>query len=239
MVSIELQRINLVRIAHTYYTHQDIEKARQFLIDFGLIECHRTGKRTYYRGYSREPFVYCAQEGPENKFGGPAFVVESRRDLEIAHETIPGATDIYELEDVPGGGSCVTFHDPVDGFPFHLVHGQKLLDEESILPEIQFNFVGLHRFLPVFTCSRADRLRSQPTRIEQVVDTSGLRRVSRLSLQHPKTAHAIPFRSSPRTQTRSFRHVCNELPEGLRFLHEPVQFLSKRRKQYSLTDSFP
>jgi hypothetical protein len=141
------QKINLVRPAHVYYTHKNIDKAREFLVDFGFIECHRVGKDTYYRGYSNEPFVYCAREGPEDKFGGAAFVVETGEDLEIARATIPGASDIYEMTDTPGGGKCLTFEDPVDGFPFHLVHGQKLLDDEQLLPEIQVNFVGSQTFI--------------------------------------------------------------------------------------------
>ncbi|EXJ63559.1 uncharacterized protein A1O5_11320 [Cladophialophora psammophila CBS 110553] len=140
MGSIEQPKINLVRIAHVYYTHKDINKAREFLVDFGLTECKRTEKNIYFRGYSKEPFVYCAKEGPENEFGGVAFVVESERDLDLAQQTLPGATKIYELEDAPGGGKCVTFYDPVDGFLFHLIYGQTLLNEEQLLPEIQFNF---------------------------------------------------------------------------------------------------
>ncbi|EXJ87574.1 hypothetical protein A1O3_04534 [Capronia epimyces CBS 606.96] len=139
MGSNEPAKINLVRIAHVYYTHQNIEKAREFLADFGFIESQRSGSKTYYRGYGREPFVYCAQEGPKDEFGGAAFVVETEQDLELAQQTLPGASKIYEL-DAPGGGRCVTFHDPVDGFPFHLVYGQTPLTDEQLLPELQFNF---------------------------------------------------------------------------------------------------
>lgn len=142
MGSMEKPKINLARIGHVYYTHKDINSAHQFFLDFGFIECGRSGKKIYYRGYSREPFLCCIQHGDVDEFGGAAFVVETEQDLELAARTLPGATDIYELIDAPGGGKCVTFHDPVDGFPFHLVHGQKLIDEEILLPEIQFNFVS-------------------------------------------------------------------------------------------------
>lgn len=142
MGSIEEPKINLVRIAHVYYTHKDIGEARQFLVDFGFKECKRVGNKTYYRGYSREPFVYCAIEGDEPSFGGAAFVVQSEEDLERASRTIPGASAIYELTDAPGGGRCVTFQDPVDKFPFHLIYGQKLRDQETVLPELEFNFVS-------------------------------------------------------------------------------------------------
>lgn len=134
------RRIKLVRIAHVFYTHKDIDKAHQFLLDFGLQEDKRVGKDIYYRGTSSEPFVYCARQGDENVFGGAAFVVESEADL-LAAEKLPGASKIYDLVDAPGGGRCVTFYDPVDKFPFHLVYGQKARPDEKKLPERDFNYV--------------------------------------------------------------------------------------------------
>ncbi|KAK9447018.1 Glyoxalase/Bleomycin resistance protein/Dihydroxybiphenyl dioxygenase [Limtongia smithiae] len=134
------RKISLVRIAHVYYTHADIAKAHEFLADFGFQITKVIGKSTYYRGYGSEPFVYCAREGAENEFGGAAFVVESLDDLEYASETLPNASAVYELTEAPGGGKCVTFHDPVDGFPFHLVYGQDAADVTA-LPELVFNFV--------------------------------------------------------------------------------------------------
>ncbi|KAK6067264.1 glyoxalase family protein [Seiridium cupressi] len=143
MDSIIMPKINLERIAHVYYTHKDIHAAQQFLEDFGLEECKRVGNKTYYKGYGREPFLYCATEGAEAQFGGVAFVVETIEDLELAAKTIPGASEISEMSDAPGGGKRVTFHDPADGFPFHLVFGQTLLEEETVLPELELNFVLL------------------------------------------------------------------------------------------------
>jgi hypothetical protein len=99
MGSIEDPKIRLVRIAHVYYTHKDIDSARKFLADFGFMESRRMGKKTYLGGYSKEPFLYCAQEGDENNFGSAAFVVESERDLELAESTIPGASKIFELSE--------------------------------------------------------------------------------------------------------------------------------------------
>ncbi len=41
-----LRKIQLSRIAHVYYTHSDINKARQFLKDFGFEEVKRSGPRS-------------------------------------------------------------------------------------------------------------------------------------------------------------------------------------------------
>ncbi|KAJ5903686.1 hypothetical protein N7504_006069 [Penicillium tannophilum] len=133
------RRINLLRIAHVYYTHKDIKKARQFLEDFGFQEEKQVGKNIYYRGTGPEPFVYCLTEGDEDEFGGTAFAVESEEDLEYASQTLPGASKVTALTDAPGGGYCVTFRDPVDNFPFHLVYGQKLSDDVKKLPKLDYN----------------------------------------------------------------------------------------------------
>lgn len=132
-------RINLVRIAHVFYTHKDINKAHEFLLDFGFQEAKRVGKDIYYRGTSSQPFVYCARHGEEDMFGGAAFVVESEADLTAA-QVLPGATEIYDLSDAPGGGRCVTFHDPIDAFAFHLVYGQTPYADEKAFPQLDFNF---------------------------------------------------------------------------------------------------
>ncbi len=97
----------------------------------------------YFRGTGSAPFIYCAIEGAEDKFGGAAFVVETAEDLEYAANTLPSATPVYNLVDEPGGGACVTFTDPVDGFPFHLVYGQTVAEgNESSPPQLKFNFVS-------------------------------------------------------------------------------------------------
>lgn len=143
------RKISLVRIAHVYYTHKDAVSAARFLDDFGFskVEGHTSTEagRTYYRGTGTEPFVYCLSSGAEDKFGGAAFVVESRDDLKHAAATIPGATPVHEVTDEPGGGYRVTFPDPVDGFPFHLVWGQTPVAKADGVPSCDrpFNFVSV------------------------------------------------------------------------------------------------
>jgi len=147
------RKIILTRPVHVLYKHVNIEKANDFLLDFGFAVEKRIGDKIYYRGYGPDPFVYCLEKGDADAFGGVAFEVASAEDLEYASKTLPGASEVYELVDSPGGGKCVTFHDPVDGFPFHLVFGQKMREarraessEADELPsgnplELKFNFV--------------------------------------------------------------------------------------------------
>lgn len=137
------RKIQLVRIAHVVYKHKNIEAARAFYADFGFAETTRIGNRTYFRGYGTDPFVIAAEEGDEDEFLGPAFVVESLDDLEYASKTLPQATEVYELKDVPGGGKCVTFRDPVDNWQFHLVHGQTPIESQPpSFPDLKVNYVS-------------------------------------------------------------------------------------------------
>jgi len=137
------RKITLDRIAHVYYKHRNIEKQTAFLNDFGFYEAKKIKDKIYYRGYSDEPFLYCAIASDDDEFGGAAFVVDSEEDLIHAAATLPGATQIYEMTDAPGGGRCVTFKDPIDGYPFHLVYGQTLapIGNEPSFPQLEFNYV--------------------------------------------------------------------------------------------------
>lgn len=131
-------KIKLTNIAHVYYTHNDFDKAKQFLVDFGFKIAQESSDAIYFKGYGTEPFTYCASRGPD-EFGGVAFAVESLADLELAASTLPKATPIHEMT-APGGGKRVTFYDPVDNFPFHLIYGQAKVDPSDGLPELDYNF---------------------------------------------------------------------------------------------------
>ena len=161
-------KIKLVRIAHVYYTHESLEKQHQFLQDFGLTEIKRANSGTsdekiWYRGYGTEPFVYCLTKGDENEFGGAAFVVESRDELELAARIVPNASRIYELRDAPGGGECVTVRDPVDNFQMHLVWGQTQRELTEELHQRDYNFVSYAEAAIVVGQIGADNAGIQPT----------------------------------------------------------------------------
>jgi hypothetical protein len=155
MTGLETRKIHLKRIAHVYYTHVNIENANKFLLDFGLSVVQKEGSKTYYRGYGTEPFLVCTEQGPEDKFGGAAFAVETLEDLEVAAKTLPDATPVHDL-DSPGGGKRVTFYDPNDKFPFHLVFGQTPVEMSDSFPELRYNF-PTHKHRPVNKTQRFEK----------------------------------------------------------------------------------
>lgn len=150
----QIRKIRLVRIAHVLYKHEDLEKAKQFALDFGFVDVGQRGKTAYFRGYGTEPFALGLIASDKSEFGGAAFVVESEEDLEYASKNLPKecrATEVHDL-DAPGGGKRVTFYDPIDGFPFHLVHGQTPVAlEDPGFPALKYNYVSspsLHLNIP-------------------------------------------------------------------------------------------
>lgn len=52
---------------------------------------------------------------------------------------LPGASDIEELKDAPGGGYIVTFQDPA-GFPVNLVHGQSPVEKGPLPEKLVLNY---------------------------------------------------------------------------------------------------
>jgi hypothetical protein len=125
-------RIRLKKTSFVVYSHADLEQAVQFLQDFGMRVVHRTddGTQVFLSGYGPDPFVYIAKQanGPVSSFGGAAYAVEDRVELEKAAK-IPGASAISTMN-APGGGEIVTLHDPA-GHPVHLVYGQQEKGEEK------------------------------------------------------------------------------------------------------------
>ncbi|KIV96560.1 hypothetical protein PV10_00409 [Exophiala mesophila] len=126
-----LTKVRVVRLAHVVYQHPDLEKALSFLLDFGFVEEHRTANRVYLRGYGVQPFVYVAEQSPDDRrhFIAGYWVVESPGELEKAASN-PSASPILDSE-APGGGKVVTMTDP-NGFTVGFVHGQKVRESDAV-----------------------------------------------------------------------------------------------------------
>ena len=50
--------------------------------DFGMQIVKKSETKIWYGGYGPDPYVYYAEEGPEKKFLGGCFLVETYGDLE-------------------------------------------------------------------------------------------------------------------------------------------------------------
>lgn len=236
----ETEKVNLLRIAYVHYTHAGFEREHQFLQDFGFTEVSRVNvgkpnEKIYYRGYGTEPFLYCSTKGEEDAFGGAAFVVESRKDLELAARVIPTATEIWEMKDAPGGGECVTVKDPVDGFMVHLVYGQAQRELDEQHEQRVFNFVGaLLRKIPDerVTGLTMALFCSQRKNIAPRTNSSECKKVS-THKPIPNTSPILPpgpspNRPIPSPQTRPLRLLRHQLRQIPKLLDHPLQPQTQR-----------
>jgi hypothetical protein len=113
--------------------NDDLEKAQTFFLDFGMkVAEEGLGEEIFFKGYGTEPFIYLAKKAPSDSgssFGGAAYVVQSREELQRA-EAVEGVTRISSLQ-APGGGEILTLTDPA-GHQVHLMHGQTEKQQEPM-----------------------------------------------------------------------------------------------------------
>jgi catechol 2,3-dioxygenase-like lactoylglutathione lyase family enzyme len=96
----------------------DLAKAKQFLIDFGLIPCAETADAIYLRGTDAAPHCYILHQGPLSLLGF-AFQAKNEGDL---HELAAATGRQIERIDEPGGGMRVRLHEP-NGYAVDVVYG--------------------------------------------------------------------------------------------------------------------
>ena len=138
----EDSRIQLLKTAFVTYYHTDLQKARHFLIDFGLpVAYEEPGKVINFQGYGSEPYGYVAHQFAtgENYFGGAAYITDSYHGLERA-VSLPSSTGAIQDLIGPAGGKVCTLQDPC-GHKVHLVHGwREKQSSKPGLPKLTFNF---------------------------------------------------------------------------------------------------
>jgi catechol 2,3-dioxygenase-like lactoylglutathione lyase family enzyme len=128
-------------LAHLVFERPDLQRAEDFLTDFGLSLANRTQDLVTMRGTEPRPYCYRVHRGPRARFVGAGFSVATREELErLAH--VDGASGV-ERSPHPGGGEVVTLRDP-SGFAVEVLHGQAAADRLPTREPLAFN-VGHER----------------------------------------------------------------------------------------------
>lgn len=106
-------------LSHVSFRLPDLDRARAFLTDFGLVEIDHPADALFMTG-GAAPFVYRAVEGPA-AFDGFGFTLASVE--ELGRLAAAAGAEVEPLA-APGGGRCVTLADP-DGYRIEAVAGQR------------------------------------------------------------------------------------------------------------------
>ena len=97
----------------------DLDRAEEFLVDFGFVRAARTKDALYMRGTDGAHHLHVTHLG-EPKFIGFAYDARNEEDLERLSR-VAGASPVENIDE-PGGGRRVRLRDP-HGFQIEVVHG--------------------------------------------------------------------------------------------------------------------
>lgn len=154
-----MEPFKVTDLAYIRLQSPDLDKAEEFLVDFGLARVARTPDALYMRGSDGAPFLHVTHRG-EPKFLGTGWYAPSEAALEAASR-LPGASAI-ETVDEPGGGRRVRLADP-DGYRVEIVEGgrnpEPLPVEETLL---NFGWDGLRR------AGTEQRFPRRPSRVKRI-----------------------------------------------------------------------
>lgn len=125
-----------IELAYLVFERPDLERAKAFLVDFGLRVEHENERTLFLRGTGDAPFMYRVDRGPRARFVGLAFEVEARSAL-TALAALPEGSAV-EPEDGPGGGERVVLTDP-SGFKVIAVCGRSRVAPLAHRDPLAFN----------------------------------------------------------------------------------------------------
>lgn len=113
--------IKVAEIAWGRLKSPDLDRAEEFLTDFGMVRAARTAKALYMRGTDPTHHLHVTELG-DPRYVGLAFYAGSEEDLRRAAK-LDGASGLEHLDE-PGGGQRVRLTDP-DGWQIEIVWGQE------------------------------------------------------------------------------------------------------------------
>jgi catechol 2,3-dioxygenase-like lactoylglutathione lyase family enzyme len=114
-----MPKIKVKDMAYIRLRSPDLDKAEQFLTNFGLAKAARTANTLYMRGTDPVQHLHVTEKG-DPKFLGFAYFAESEDDL----KKLAGASGASGIEhlDEPGGGKRVRLTEP-NGYQIEILHG--------------------------------------------------------------------------------------------------------------------
>src|SRR5271166_1790949 len=115
--SIELPRsrapaVKANALLYAHFERPDLNRARDYLVDFGLLVVSQGEDELFQRGTGSRPYIYRVTRGGAARFIGFGLSVSSADDLKVLAKAVSRPV---EQADGPGGGSVVRLVDPLGG----------------------------------------------------------------------------------------------------------------------------
>jgi len=138
--SVELPRsrapvVKADALLYAHFERPDLSRARDYLVDFGLLVVAQSEDELFFRGTGSTPYIYRVRRGDAARFIGFGLSVPSADDL----KTLAKAVRLrVEQADGPGGGSVVRLVDPL-GVGVSAHHGFAAVAPEPVRAPIPYN----------------------------------------------------------------------------------------------------
>ena len=118
-----------------HFERPDLDRAEQYLLDFGLVRAARSDNSLFFRGTGSLPYFYRVTRGPRARFLGLGLSVPSADDLKKLSKAFGRP---IETSDAPGGGAVVRLLDPL-GVAVDVTHGFTRSEPLPLRPSILHN----------------------------------------------------------------------------------------------------
>ena len=138
--SIELPRsrapvVKANALLYAHFERPDLNRARDYLVDFGLTVATQSEDELFLRGAGSKPYIYRVSRGPAARFIGFGLSVPSAEDLKALAKASGRSV---ETADGPGGGAVVRLVDPL-GVAVNVHHGFAAVAQEPVRAPIPHN----------------------------------------------------------------------------------------------------
>ena len=138
--SIELPRsrtpvVKADALLYAHFERPDLNRARDYLVDFGLIVVSQGEDELFLRGTGSTPYIYHVSRGDAARFIGLGLSVPSADDLKALAKATRRSV---EAADGPGGGSVVRLVDPL-GVAVSVHYGFAAVAPEPVRAPIPYN----------------------------------------------------------------------------------------------------
>ena len=138
--SVELPRsrapvVKADALLYAHFERPDLNRARDYLVDFGLLVVSQDEDELFLRGTGSTPYIYRVSRGGAARFIGFGLSVPSAEDL----NTLAKASGrSVEMADGPGGGAVVRLVDP-QGVAVSIHHGFAAVAPQAVRAPILHN----------------------------------------------------------------------------------------------------
>ena len=138
--SIELPRsvapaVKANALLYAHFERPDLNRARDYLVDFGLLVVSQGEDELFLRGTGSTPYIYRVTRGDAARFIGLGLSVPSADDLKALAKA---SRRSVEAADGPGGGFVVRLVDPL-GVAVSVHHGFAAVAPEPVRAPIPYN----------------------------------------------------------------------------------------------------